>query len=123
MKINGTIEIPDSVIAAFCDRWKITQIEAFGSALRDDFRPDSDIDLLVTFEEGAHISVFDIARMQLQMEKLTGRPVDVVERASIEQSRNPFRRNSILTTAKVIYPDVPQPIRLLEPLLPPEPST
>ncbi len=69
MKINGSIEIADRVIEDFCQRWKITQIEAFGSALRDDFRPDSDIDLLVTFEKGARISVFDIARMQLQMER------------------------------------------------------
>lgn len=103
MKINGSIDVPDRVIEDFCRRWKITQIEAFGSALRDDFRPDSDIDLLVTFEKDAHISVFDIARMQLQMERIIGRPVDVVERAAIEQSHNPFRRHSILTTAKVVY--------------------
>jgi predicted nucleotidyltransferase len=106
MRINGTIEIADAVIADFCKRWKITKIEAFGSALRDDFRPDSDIDLLVTFEKDARISVFDIGRMQLQMEEMVGRPVDLVERASIEQSRNPFRRQSILTTAKVVFPIV-----------------
>jgi len=103
MKINGKLEVPDEAIDAFCRRWKITQIELFGSALRDDFRPDSDIDLLVTFEPDAPISLFDLVEMQDEMAKLLGRPVDLIERAAIEQSRNPFRRHSILTTAQVVY--------------------
>ncbi len=103
MRINGRLEVPDEAIAAFCRRWKITQIEVFGSVLRDDFRPDSDIDLLVTFEEGARISLFDLVDMQDEIAKIVGRPVDLIERAAIEQSRNPFRRHSILTTARVVY--------------------
>ncbi len=64
MKLNGSIEVPDAVIDDFCRRWNITQIEMFGSALRDDFRPDSDIDLLVTFEKDAPWSAFDLVEMK-----------------------------------------------------------
>ena len=103
MKINGQIEIPDEAIATFCRRWKITQIELFGSALRDDFRPDSDIDLLVTFEPDARIGLFNLVRMQDEMAEIVGRPVDLIDRLGIEQSRNPFRRHSILSTAQVVY--------------------
>jgi predicted nucleotidyltransferase len=103
MKINGSIDVPDAVIEDFCRRWQITQIELFGSALREDFRPDSDIDLLVTFEKDAPISLFDIVEMQDEIAAIMGRPVDLIERAAIEQSRNPFRRHSILTTAQVVY--------------------
>lgn len=103
MKINGSLEVPDEAIAGFCRRWRITQIELFGSALRDDFRPDSDVDLLVTFEPGARISLFDLVRMQDEMAEIVGRPVDLIDRAGVEQSRNPFRRHSILSTAQVVY--------------------
>ena len=103
MKINGSLEVPDKVIEDFCRRWKITQIELFGSALRDDFRPDSDVDLLVTFEPDARIGLFDLVRMQDEMAAIVGRPVDLIDRAGVEQSRNPFRRHSILSTAQVVY--------------------
>ncbi len=103
MRINGSIEVPDKVIGDFCRKWKITQIELFGSALRDDFRRDSDIDLLVTFEPDSGTSLFDLVEMQDEMAKLIGRPVDLIERAGVEQSRNPFRKHSILTTAQVVY--------------------
>ncbi len=103
MKINGSIEVPDAAIAEFCRKWQVTQIELFGSALRDDFRPDSDVDLLVTFAPGARISLFDIVEMQDEMAEIVGRPVDLIERAGVEQSRNPFRKHSILTTAQVVY--------------------
>jgi uncharacterized protein len=103
MKINGKLDVPDSIIADFCRKWKITQIELFGSALREDFRPESDVDLLVTFEDGARITLFDLVHMQDEMAGIVGRPVDLVDRAGIEQSRNPFRRHRILSTAQVVY--------------------
>jgi predicted nucleotidyltransferase len=103
MKINGNIQVPDEVIADFCRRWKITQIEVFGSALRDDFRPDSDVDLLVTFEPDSGTDLFDVIDMKEEMEGLLDRSVDLIERAAIEQSPNPFRRHSILRTAQVVY--------------------
>jgi hypothetical protein len=103
MKINGNIEIPDETIAGFCHKWKITQIELFGSALRDDFRPDSDIDLLVTFEPNAATDLYDLITMRDEMAEIVGRPVDLFSRAGVERSRNPFRRRSILSSAQVVY--------------------
>jgi len=103
MKINGNIEVPDAAIADFCRRWKITQIELFGSAVRDDFRPDSDIDLLVTFEPDARMTLFDLVRMDDEIAKLVGRPVDLIDRRGVEESTNPFRRHAILSTAQVVY--------------------
>jgi uncharacterized protein len=103
MKINGSLDVPDEAIGAFCRKWKITRIELFGSALRDDFRPDSDVDLLVAFEEGARVTLFDLVEMQEEISGIVGRPVDLVDRAGIEQSRNPFRRHRILSSAQVVY--------------------
>ncbi|MEX2159952.1 MAG: nucleotidyltransferase family protein [Dehalococcoidia bacterium] len=103
MKINGNIDIPDETIADFCRRWKITQIELFGSALRDDFRPDSDIDLLVTFQENDGWGLYEFVEMKDELVQMFGRPVDLIERAAVEKSRNPFRRKNILSTAQVVY--------------------
>ncbi len=103
MKISGKLEVPDEAIADFCRRWKSTQIELFGSALRDDFRPDSDVDLLVTFERDAPWSLYEFVDMQDELEGIFGRKVDLVERAAVEQSKNPFRRHSILSTARLVY--------------------
>ena len=103
MKINGSLEVPDKVIEDFCRRWKITQIELFGSALRDDFRPDSDVDLLVTFEPDSGTDLFDLVQMQDEMATIIGRPVDLISRKGIEQSRNYIRRKAILGTARPLY--------------------
>jgi predicted nucleotidyltransferase len=103
MKVNGRINVPDEVVADFCRRWKITQIEAFGSVLRDDFGPDSDIDLLVTFDPEARYGLFDLVRMESEMAEVVGRHVDLIDRRGVEESTNPFRRHSILTTARVVY--------------------
>jgi len=54
------IEIPTDKIADFCQRWKITEFAFFGSVLRDDFRPDSDVDILVSFDPNAHRTLFDM---------------------------------------------------------------
>lgn len=72
----------------------------FGSALRADFRPDSDVDVLVTFSKEAQISLFDLVQMKLDLEKIFHRPVDVIEKDALE---NPFRKREILRTAQVIY--------------------
>jgi uncharacterized protein len=75
----------------------------FGSALREDFGPDSDIDLLVRFAPEARHSLFDMVRMQDGLTELLGRQVDLVSRRGIEASRNPIRRQAILESAEVIY--------------------
>jgi predicted nucleotidyltransferase len=92
--------IPQKKVAAFCKRWEVTEFSIFGSALRADFRPDSDVDVLVTFKPDAHISLFDMAQMQIELEALFGRPVDLLEKAGL---RNPYRKREILRTAQVIY--------------------
>jgi uncharacterized protein len=94
------LEVPDEVVERFCRRWKITELALFGSVLRGDFRPDSDVDVLATFAEDAKWSVFDHSRMSEELSALLGREADVVEAAGL---RNPFRRREILATRKVIY--------------------
>jgi hypothetical protein len=87
----------------FCQRWCIRELAVFGSALGDDFGPDSDVDLLVTFAPEADWSLLDHVRMQLEMSALLGRPVDLVSRRAIERSPNAIRRAEILTTARTVY--------------------
>ena len=94
------LPIPKKEIAAFCERWKVIELSLFGSILRADFRPDSDVDVLVTFSPKAEISLFDLVQMKLDLEKIFQRPVDVIEKDALE---NPFRKREILKTAQVIY--------------------
>ena len=101
--IQTTIPLPEQAIQAFCDRWKITELALFGSILRDDFRPDSDIDILVTFSPEADWSLLDHATMQQELASLLNREVDLVSKRAIERSHNWIRRQEILTTAQVIY--------------------
>ena len=75
----------------------------FGSARRDDFAPDSDVDMLVSFAPDAEWSLLDHAQMQDQLSELLGRPVDLVSRRGIEGSHNYLRRKAILGSAEVIY--------------------
>ena len=92
-----------AVIEAFCHRWKSIEMAVFGSALRNDFDPDSDIDLLVSFAPDAQWSLFDLIRMERELAELLGRRVDLVSRRSIEASANWIRRREILSTAETIY--------------------
>jgi predicted nucleotidyltransferase len=87
-------------IAAFCLKWRIREFSLFGSVLRDDFRSDSDVDVLVTFEDAAPWTTFDLVQMQEELQPLFGRPVDLVELKSIT---NPFRRHAILQGKQVFY--------------------
>ena len=95
-----SFEIPNHLIEGFCRKWKIEELAVFGSALRSDFRPDSDLDVLATFAEGANWSVFDHWHMSEELTTLLGRKVDIVEKADLS---NPFRRHEILATRRVIY--------------------
>ena len=94
------ISLPRKKIDDFCRRWNVVEFSLFGSALRADFKPQSDIDVLVTFAPKSQIGLFEIAQMQIELESVFKRPVDLVEKASL---RNPYRRREILQTAKVIY--------------------
>ena len=97
------LTLPMAAIAQLCQRWQITEFALFGSILRDTFRPDSDIDILVTFAEDADWSLFDLVTIEDELKALLQRDVDLVMKRSIEQSHNWIRRQEILSTARVIY--------------------
>lgn len=90
-------------LSQFCRERGIARLELFGSALRDDFRDESDVDLLVTLQIDAHPTLLDWADMQEKLAELLGRPVDLVSRRAIESSRNRYRKHSILSTATPIH--------------------
>ena len=87
-------------IEDFCRRWKIAEFSLFGSVLREDFGPESDVDVLISFEPEIPWSLFDWMDMMEELQEILGREVDVVEKSGL---RNPFRRQAILTTRQVIY--------------------
>lgn len=97
---KSNIEIPQNKITDFCHRWKITEFSIFGSVLSKDFRPDSDVDVLVKFSNDARWSLFDFVTMQEELKEIFGREVDLVEEAGL---RNPFRKHSIIRSKEVIY--------------------
>jgi predicted nucleotidyltransferase len=100
----GALAFPDEMIQSFCQRWNIIEFAVFGSVLGDDFGPHSDLDILITFSPQADWGLFDRVAMQLELENLLGRAVDLVSRRAIEQSQNWIRRDSILSSAQVVYP-------------------
>ncbi len=95
------IPIPVKRVRAFCRKWRIADLSVFGSALRDDFRPDSDVDLLVTFAPDAQWSLYDWVDMIAELREIFGREVDLLSSQSL---RNPFRRHEILETCESLYP-------------------
>lgn len=97
------LDWPDEEVRRFCRRWQITELAIFGSALRADFGPESDIDLLARFGPGARWSVFDHARMEQELRQLLHRDVDLATRLAVEESPNPVRRAEILRTARLVY--------------------
>lgn len=96
------IKIPKAKLAEFCKRWNISEFALFGSVLRADFRPNSDVDVLVSFRPQAQVTLFDMVNMQDELREIFGRDVDLVSRRGVENSRNYLRRRQILETAEVI---------------------
>jgi hypothetical protein len=96
------IALPMDEIAAFCQRWKISEFALFGSVLHDNFSPESDIDVLVAFAPDAK-PVPDREKMRVELEVILGRPVDLMYRRVIERDPNYLLRKSILKSARVIY--------------------
>jgi predicted nucleotidyltransferase len=103
MKVNGTLNLSDEALEVFCHKWRIREFALFGSVLREDFRPDSDVDVLVSFQPEAEWDLFDVVDMQNELEIIFGRKVDLLDREAVEQSRNPFRRRGILSNTRVVY--------------------
>ena len=96
---QSKIPIPTAPIEAFCRRNHIRRLSVFGSALHDDFRPDSDVDVLVEFEPDAEIGFMALARMRRELSLLVGRPVDLVPASGLK----PLIRDRVLASAEVVY--------------------
>ena len=97
------IHLPKEGIVKFCKKWNIHEFSFFGSVLTDDFRPDSDINVLVTFEEDSKHTLFDLVHMQDELKQIFGREVDLLTRRGAEQSRNYIRRRAILSSLEAVY--------------------
>jgi len=98
--MNAKLSLPKEKIEEFCLRWKIDEFSLFGSALREDFDLDSDVDILVSLSEDADLDLYDWITMIEELEEIFGRDVDLVEKSTL---RNPFRRSAILTKREIIY--------------------
>jgi hypothetical protein len=98
--VQPKIDIPTAKIEDFCRRWKIAEFSFFGSILREDFSPKSDVDVLISFEPDIPWSLFDWVDMIEELREILGREVDLVEKSGL---RNPFRRREILNSRQVIY--------------------
>jgi predicted nucleotidyltransferase len=99
MNTAVSLHIPFAELAAFCRRYQVRELALFGSMLRPDHRPDSDVDLLVSFAPGARVTFLTLASMQRELEALLGRKVDLVPKDGLK----PAIRDHILATARVLY--------------------
>lgn len=100
---NVEIQVPSKELTAFCERWQISELALFGSVLRDDFGPESDVDVLVRFLPEAQHGLFEMVTMEEELSRVLGRKVDLVSRRAVEQSRNYIKRRAVLESAEVIY--------------------
>jgi len=105
MQGNRQTKLPlsEAQLLDFCRRWSITELALFGSVLRDELKPDSDIDILVSFSPDAQWSLFDHLQMEQELSDSLGRKVDILTRRSVEQNPNWLLRDEILRTAEVVY--------------------
>jgi len=100
---NPFVAISTEALARFCLRWKVRELALFGSALRDDFRPDSDVDILVDFDKDADWGLLEHIQMQRELQTLLGCNVDLISKRALERSRNWLFRREVLNTAKVFF--------------------
>jgi len=98
--MNSSLKLDREELAAFCRKWRIRELSLFGSALREDFGPESDLDFLVSFEPEAAWDLFNLVDMKEELKTRFGRPVDLVEKEAL---RNPWRKYEILKTREVLY--------------------
>ena len=100
MLATRNIDLPEQDIAEFCRKWQVTEFALFGSVLRDDFSPDSDVDVVIRLADEAPWSSFECVEMNDELRTLFGREVDLIEATGL---RNPIRRHEIMSTREVIY--------------------
>jgi len=103
MSTSPSLPLSREQIEAFCKKWGIVELGLFGSAVRGELRPDSDLDILVSFGTETNWGLFDLIHMEDELAELAGRPVDLVERTAVEKSANYIRRRSILGSVVPIY--------------------
>lgn len=101
--MNAFLETRRDAIAAYCRQWQIVELSVFGSVLRSDFGPDSDVDVLVRFDSAARHGLSEWMEMERELEEILGRDVDLISRQAIEWSDNYIRRKTILGSAQVVY--------------------
>lgn len=101
--MTSMLDFDSQKLEALCIRWKVTRLDLFGSVLRADFGPQSDVDILVDFDPAAQWSLMDLARMEIELAGVMGRSVDLVERKAVEQGSNPIRRAHILAETRNVY--------------------
>jgi len=97
------VEVSKQKVGEFCRRWRIKEFSLFGSILRDDFRQDSDVDILVTFAQNADWKSDDLMEMKEELEGLFGHRVDLVEKHLVEASANYIRKSHILSHKEILY--------------------
>ena len=102
-QVEARLGVDRSRIVAFCQKWRLAEFALFGSVLRADFRPDSDIDVLIRVAPNAPAGLHPFLAMQEELVALFGRPVDLVEREAVENSVNPIRKRSILSSTLQVY--------------------
>lgn len=99
----SNIFIDKAKLEQLCAKWRIAELAVFGSVLRPDFRPDSDIDILVAFEDAATWTLIDLSDIRDELSVLLGHPVDLLTKRSVQSSRNPYRKAEIFKNSQVIY--------------------
>lgn len=99
---NLRVDLPLEALAELCRRWKVDRLEVFGSSLRVDFSPGSDVDFLYTAAPDAQWG-WDIVDLRDELSRLLKRPVHLVSRQAIEHSTNQIKRDLILGQAQVVY--------------------
>ncbi len=98
--MNSNVHLDREALSAFCRRWKVAELSLFGSALTDDFGPESDLDFLVSFEPDAAWDLWELVEMREDLMSVAGREVDIVDREAL---RNPYRRRAILGNREVVH--------------------
>jgi len=101
--MNPQVTFDQNHIADFCQRWKVTELALFGSILLQDFGPDSDVDVLISFDPTADWNLWNLVEMKSELEEIFERQVDLVTRRAIERSENRIRRDAILQSAVTVY--------------------
>jgi predicted nucleotidyltransferase len=97
------MQVNQAAIDEFCRKWRVVEMAFFGSVLRDDFGPSSDVDVLVAFAPGAGPSLAEWLTMEEELARILGRPVDLVERHAVEASENYIRRRNILRNLEPVH--------------------